>query len=691
MKRFQRIFAGGLTAALLAGLLVTGASAAGFTRGKTYTQGQFTDVLAGAWYAESVKDAYEFGLMNGSGAATFNPNGFFTVAEAATIAARMHSLYNGGSGVIPAAPGAWYQGSVNYCIQNGIFYKDTFDSYTANATRAEMAGIMAAALPDSAWKAINQVEELPDVANTMSYGMEIFQLYNAGVFTGSDKYGTFQPYACITRAEVAAIVARMADPGLRKTLSLTPVSEMEWPELPADVGTIGSHMSDGRLLYKDKNTGLWGYLNSKAQKVIPARYSNAEDFQDGYAIVGKDGTGLIDTNGSTVIPVVYRSISRTGYSGVFIVTTTDRLKHLAVGGSVRPGGYKNLEMVNISFDTVDRSAAGDISNGINGNYYFKATQDYRKYGVIDQNGKVLVPFSYETVSCNGIYFLASTGSATDIYDLNDKKLNTFDEVNAAWNNPLLVVKEDGKYAVATAGGRITEAIYSDWHELPRNSELAELSLVKMDGIVYVVAGENGVIYESNSGSYSSSQNILDGNYVACSHPSDDGYQLLDVNGSVVLSGLKNRAWAVRGDYVLCDDGTIYTLDGVCLNDTYPSVDVLGNGKLVADYSTNWRYWYQDLNGKYGVYRSDRAVTRAVYDSEDEAYAAACAIEVASLNYGILNGKDHRSKVAAVAAAVRADVEYKDGMPFDSVTNLGEDCYIGSWGETRCLVVYHWSY
>lgn len=686
MKRFQRILAGGLTAALLAGLLVTGASAAGFTRGRTYAQGQFTDVRADAWYAESVKDAYEFGLMNGTGAATFNPNGFFTVAEAATIAARMHNLYNGGSGAIPTASGAWYQGSVNYCIQNGIFYKDTFESYTANATRAEMAGIMAAALPDSAWKAINQVEELPDVVNTMSYGMEIFRLYNAGVFTGSDKYGTFQPNDCITRAEVAAIVARMADPGLRKTLSLTPVSEREWPELPAEVSKVGDLMNNSRLRYQDGNTGLWGYLNSKAQKVIPAQYSSAGNFRNGYAIVeNKDGKrGLIDTSGSTVLPVVYGNISYTGYSGVFIVTTTDGLKHLAVGGSVRPGTYQDLDEVKTDFGYGSSYAAGAISDGINGNYYFKATQGDRNYGVIDQNGKVLVPVLYKEVSCNGVYFLASTGSATDIYDLNGKKLNTFDEVDAAWNNPLLVVKEDGKYALATAGGRITEAIYSGF-DLPSNSVLAKLSLRKMDGSVDVLAGENGVICESDNGILDSTLRIQDGNYVSCSSPSDDGYRLLDVNGGVVLSGLKSRIEAVKGDYVICHDGTIYTLDGVCLNDSYPSVYVIGDGKLVAGYDLG--DWYQDLNGKYGVCDSSgRVVTHAVYDSENEAYAAARGMGVASQNSWIVNSVVYLSK----ADAVRAKVEYKDGMPFDFVSGLGEDCYIGSWGEIRCLVVYPWS-
>lgn len=121
MRTYKRVLSGVLAAATLAGMLTLPASAAGFSRSKTYTNGQFTDVASNAWYNTSVKDCYELGLMSGSSATTFNPTGMFTLAEVATVAGRMHHIYNGGNGVLPAAKsGAWYQGAVDYCIQNGI-------------------------------------------------------------------------------------------------------------------------------------------------------------------------------------------------------------------------------------------------------------------------------------------------------------------------------------------------------------------------------------------------------------------------------------------------------------------------------------------------------------------------------------------------------------------------------------------
>ena len=64
---------------------------ADFAKTKIYTDGQFTDVPATEWYADSVKEAYEFGIMNGNSATTFAPDGTLTVAEGITVAARLYS------------------------------------------------------------------------------------------------------------------------------------------------------------------------------------------------------------------------------------------------------------------------------------------------------------------------------------------------------------------------------------------------------------------------------------------------------------------------------------------------------------------------------------------------------------------------------------------------------------------------
>ena len=57
---------------------------------------------------------------------------------------------------------------------------------------------------------------IPDVKDDE----DIYLLYRAGVLGGNDDKGTFAPMSNIKRSEVAAIVARMALPELRKEITL---------------------------------------------------------------------------------------------------------------------------------------------------------------------------------------------------------------------------------------------------------------------------------------------------------------------------------------------------------------------------------------------------------------------------------------------------------------------------------------
>ena len=64
----------------------------------------------------------------------------------------------------------------------------------------------------------------------------IFGLYAKGIITGSDSRLTFRPDAVITRAEVAAIVARMVRPEQRVVLQPTdgPLRVEAAEEAPAE-------------------------------------------------------------------------------------------------------------------------------------------------------------------------------------------------------------------------------------------------------------------------------------------------------------------------------------------------------------------------------------------------------------------------------------------------------------------------
>lgn len=67
---------------------------------------------------------------------------------------------------------------------------------------------------------INKIKDIPDVDDSVANAYEITALYEAGVLTGSNSYGTFYPDRNITRAEASAIIARVAVPSLRQEFEL---------------------------------------------------------------------------------------------------------------------------------------------------------------------------------------------------------------------------------------------------------------------------------------------------------------------------------------------------------------------------------------------------------------------------------------------------------------------------------------
>ena len=170
----------------------------------------FGDVKLTSWYNDVVKNCYHYGLMLGNSATTFNPSGNITRAEVITSAVRIYCLNNPNATKPNTTGSPWYKGYVDFAIAKKIIKADDFSDYTVPATRAEMAYIFANAVGEKNLEKINNVTSIPDVNSGDKYANEIFSLYNAGVLTGSDNKGTFNPNQNIVRSESAAIIARIS-------------------------------------------------------------------------------------------------------------------------------------------------------------------------------------------------------------------------------------------------------------------------------------------------------------------------------------------------------------------------------------------------------------------------------------------------------------------------------------------------
>ncbi|MBR1658965.1 MAG: S-layer homology domain-containing protein [Oscillospiraceae bacterium] len=181
---------------------------------KSGRSAEFADVAEDAWYREAVSGAVAYGLMEGSGAGVFRPEGEVTVTETVVLASRIHNIFTSAGWNFAAEEGErWYEPYFTYAVIAGIVGKD-LDAGRAGraATRAEFAEILAAALPERGLAAINEVPDgsIPDVPMNAPWAGAVYRLYRAGILAGGSD-GVFSPDSPITRAETAAIVSRMAD------------------------------------------------------------------------------------------------------------------------------------------------------------------------------------------------------------------------------------------------------------------------------------------------------------------------------------------------------------------------------------------------------------------------------------------------------------------------------------------------
>lgn len=103
----------------------------------------FSDVSPDDWFAPYVEVCVEHGLMQGIGGGRFDPQGTVSHAQAATLAARLHHIQNGGDGNLPAAPEDW--GLLTIEFENGTAL--TFDSteyYSAMVPMSSDLGVTVA-------------------------------------------------------------------------------------------------------------------------------------------------------------------------------------------------------------------------------------------------------------------------------------------------------------------------------------------------------------------------------------------------------------------------------------------------------------------------------------------------------------------------------------------------------------------
>lgn len=189
------------------------------TTAQPTTHQAFTDVPASAWYASSVADVQQYGIIQGVGNGRFSPDSTLSLAQAITMAARTYA-YTNGLTITDNGAGNWYEPYLRFAAEHGICARGEFGTdYSAPCSRLVMAQLFCRVFPQNTANQLNDVTVLPDVANTPA-NQNVFFLYRQGVLVGNDKKGTFTPDDSITRAQTAAILVRVLDSSKREHIEL---------------------------------------------------------------------------------------------------------------------------------------------------------------------------------------------------------------------------------------------------------------------------------------------------------------------------------------------------------------------------------------------------------------------------------------------------------------------------------------
>lgn len=186
-----------------------------FPNSRSYAGG-FSDVKPGTWYYNNAVFVYETNLMEGKSTSRFDPDGTITVAETIKLAATVRAIGTGSNDQIQNSQ-PWYKTYYEYLDRYTPVDFQNWQEPNRPVSRKEFAYFMYQAFPIYLWNDYdNAVPYFPDLQDpndvaSVDYLLEISVLCNAGILTGASD-GKFHPDRTITRAEAAAVVARIVDP-----------------------------------------------------------------------------------------------------------------------------------------------------------------------------------------------------------------------------------------------------------------------------------------------------------------------------------------------------------------------------------------------------------------------------------------------------------------------------------------------
>ena len=172
----------------------------------------YTDVKYDSWYYSSVKSMGEKDLFNGTSANTFAPGSNMTRAMLVSVLYRMAGkpAVSAASGFSDVAAGAWYADAVTWAARNGILKGDASGAFhpAQPVTREQVAVILYRYSKASSVK--TDLSAFTDAGTISSYAVNAMNwAVSNGLMTGTDS-ATLNAKGIANRAQAATILTRFA-------------------------------------------------------------------------------------------------------------------------------------------------------------------------------------------------------------------------------------------------------------------------------------------------------------------------------------------------------------------------------------------------------------------------------------------------------------------------------------------------
>lgn len=195
----------------------------------------FKDVSAQAWFYDDLRYCVRMGLMGGISKKEFAPSDDLTVAQAISLAARLHQLLEEGKLTLKDHwfSRKWYKTYVKYAVEQQLidesYAKLSRKEMNQGISRGEFADLLYTVLKTEDRQPLNEIAEnqIPDVKSFSDHAEAVYALYRAGITMGyTDTPGvtdhTFKTHETPTRSEAAVLTARMSDPLRRVEFTIEP-------------------------------------------------------------------------------------------------------------------------------------------------------------------------------------------------------------------------------------------------------------------------------------------------------------------------------------------------------------------------------------------------------------------------------------------------------------------------------------